>query len=82
MAYRPHPMWGCVETLISGRTKPKHIRQDHWVSLSKLIVEERKIKEAEKLRENRTQLKRPSISSRDSNEVPTNLVSIGPIAFV
>jgi hypothetical protein len=37
------------------------------MSLSELIVEERKIKEAEKLRENRTQLKRPSISSRDSD---------------
>ena len=52
------------KALLAGRTKPKHIRQDHWVSLSKLIVEERKVKEAEKLRENRAQLKRPSISAR------------------
>jgi hypothetical protein len=69
------------KALLAEKTKPKHIRQDHWVSLSKLIVEERKVKEAEKLRENRAQLKRPSISARDSYEVPTNLVSFGVVAF-
>jgi hypothetical protein len=68
--------------LLAGRTKPKHIRQDHWVSLSKLIVEERKVKEAEKLRESRTQLKRPSISARDSDGLAHNLVSFGPSTFV
>ena len=70
------------KALLAGRTKPKHIRQDHWVSLSKLIVEERKVKEAEKLRENRAQLKRPSISARDSDGLAHNLVSFGPSTFV
>ena len=70
------------KALLAGRTKPKHIRQDHWVSLSKLIVEERKIKEAEKLRENRAQLKRPSTSARDSDGLAPNLVSFGPATHV
>ena len=29
-----------------GKDKPKHIRQDHWVKLSKLILEEKKQQEA------------------------------------
>ena len=70
------------KALLAGRTKPKHIRQDHWVSLSKLIVEQMKVKEAEKLRENRAQLKRPSILARDSDGLAANLVSFGPSTFV
>ena len=70
------------KALLAGRTKPKHICQDHWVSLSKLIVEERKTKEVEKLKENRAQLKRPSISARDSDEIAANLVSFGPPTIV
>ena len=36
-----------------GKDKPKHIRHDHWVKLSELILEEKKQQEAEKLRYSR-----------------------------
>ena len=32
-----------------GKNKPKHIRHDHWVKLSKLVGEEKKQQEAQKL---------------------------------
>ena len=52
------------KALLGGKSKPKHIRQDHWVNLSNLIMEERKLKEAEKLRENQAQVRRPSVAGR------------------
>lgn len=36
--------------MLEGREKPKHIRHDHWVKLSKLTGLEKKQQEAEKLR--------------------------------
>ena len=30
--------------MVAGKEKPKHIRNDHWVSLSKLILEDRKLR--------------------------------------
>lgn len=58
-----------------GKDKPKHIRHDHWVKLSKLILEEKKQHEAEKLRYSRAQVKRPSSAGRNEEYVRANLVS-------
>ena len=63
------------KALLAGRPKPKHIRQDHWVNLSKLIADDRKLKEAERLKDNRAQLKRPSVIGRGEDDITTNLVS-------
>ena len=30
--------------MVAGKEKPKHIRNDHWVNLSKLISEDRKLR--------------------------------------
>ena len=65
------------KALVADKPKPKHIRQDHWLNLSKLISEERKIKEAQKLRGNRAQLKKASTSAQLSDEVAANLVEQG-----
>jgi hypothetical protein len=65
------------KALVAGKPKPKHIRQDHWLNLSKLISEERKIKEAQKLRGNRAQFKKASRSAQQSNEVAANQVEQG-----
>jgi len=59
-----------------GKDKPKHIRQDHWVKLSKLIMEEKKQQEAEKLRYSRAQVRRPSSAGRNEEYVRANLVSL------
>jgi hypothetical protein len=58
-----------------GKDKPKHIRHDHWVKLSKLILEEKKQHKAEKLRYSRAQVKRPSSAGRNEEYVRANLVS-------
>jgi len=65
------------KALVAEKPKPKHIRQDHWLNLSKLIMEERKIKEAQKLRENRAQFKKASTSTQQSDEVVANQVEQG-----
>ena len=65
------------KALVAGKPKPKHIRQDHWLNLSKLIMEERKIKEAHKLRSNRAQVKKASTSTQQSDEVVPNQVEQG-----
>jgi hypothetical protein len=65
------------KALVAGKPKPKHIRQDHWLNLSKLIMEERKIKEAQKLRSNRAQVKKASTSTQQSDEVVPNQVEQG-----
>ena len=59
-----------------GKDKPKHIRHDHWVKLSKLILEEKKQHEAEKLRYSRAQVRRPSSAGRNEEYVRANLVSL------
>ena len=66
------------KALLAGRSKPKHIRQDHWVNLSKLISDDRKLKEAERLKENRAQVKRSSVIGRGEDDITTNLVSRRP----
>lgn len=58
-----------------GKDKPKHIRHDHWVKLSKLILEEKKQHEAEKLRYSRAQVRKPSLAGRNEEYVRANLVS-------
>ena len=45
-------MYAMKKLMISGREKLKHIRQDHWVNLSALIADEKKIKQAETLTQN------------------------------
>ena len=57
-----------------GKEKPAHIRHDHWVKLSKLILEEKKQSEAEKLRIIRAQVRRPSTAGRTEEYVRANLV--------
>ena len=64
--------------MVVGREKPKHIRQDHWVNLSTLITYEKKVKQAETLTQNRTQVKRLSHAGRSEGEVTANLVSNSP----
>ena len=59
-----------------GKDKPKHIRHDHWVKLSKLIQEEKKLHEAEKLRHSRAQVRRPSVAGRNEEYVRATLVSV------
>jgi hypothetical protein len=39
--------------MLDGHEKPHHVRQDHWLNLAKLITEERKLQEAEKLKQSR-----------------------------
>jgi hypothetical protein len=56
--------------MVDGREKPKHIRQDHWVNLSALVAEEKKVKQAETLTQNR--------AGRSEGEVTANLVSNSP----
>jgi hypothetical protein len=64
--------------MVAGREKPKHIRQDHWVNLSALIADEKKVKQAETLTLNCAQLKRLSHAGRSEGEVTENLVSNSP----
>ena len=69
------------KALQAGKPKPKHIRQDHWVNLSKLIGEERKLKETERLKSNRAQVKRPSVVDCCKEDMTTNLVSMNLSSF-
>ena len=69
------------KALQAGKPKPKHIRQDHWVNLSKLIGEDRKLKEAERLKSNRAQVRRPLVVGRCEEEMTTNLVSMNLSSF-
>jgi hypothetical protein len=64
--------------MVAGREKPKHIRQDHWVNLSALIADEKKVKQAETLTQNRAQLKRLSHAGRSEGEITAHLVSNFP----
>lgn len=64
--------------MVAGREKPKHIRQDHWVNLSALIADEKKVKQAVRLTQNRAQLQRVSHSGRSEGEITANLVSHSP----
>lgn len=61
--------------MLEGREKPKHIRHDHWVKLSKLIGQEKKQQEAEKLRFSRAQVRRQSSAGRNEAHVRANLVN-------
>jgi hypothetical protein len=60
--------------MVAGKEKPKHIRNDHWVNLSKLISEDRKLRQSEKLKENRALVKKVSSAGRSEGEVRANLV--------
>ena len=62
--------------MVAGKEKPKHIRQDHWVNLSALIADEKKVKQAETLTQNRAQLRRLSHAGRSEGEVMANLVNV------
>ena len=64
-----------------GQSKPKHIRQDHKVNLTKLISDDRKLKEVERLKKNRTQVKMLSVVGRGDDDITTNLVSIRSFSF-
>ena len=63
------------KALLAGKAKPKHIRQDHWVNLSRLISEDRKMKEAERLKTNRASAKRSSLLGRSEDDLTTNVVT-------
>ena len=69
------------KTLLARRSKPKHIRQDHWVNLIKLISYDRKLKEAVRLKKNPTQVKKLSVVGRGEDDIITNLVSTRPFIF-
>lgn len=60
--------------MVAGKEKPKHIRKDHWESLSRLISEDRKLRQSEKLKENRAQVKKVSSAGRSEGVVRANLV--------
>jgi hypothetical protein len=70
------------KALQACRSKLKHIRQDYWINLSKLISEDCKPKEAEKLKDNRVQINRISIVSRSEDDITTNMVNTRPFIFV
>ena len=70
------------KALQAGKPKPKHIRQDHWLNLCRLISEDCKLKEAERLKSNRSQLKRPSVVGRCEEDLTTNLVIFLPMNFL
>ena len=63
------------KALQACKTKPKYIRQDHWIKLFRLISEDRKMKEAERLKSNRAQVKRPLLVGRNEEDLTTNLVT-------
>jgi hypothetical protein len=60
--------------MVAGKEKPKHIRNDHWVSLSKLISKDKKLQQSEKLKENRALMNKVSSAGRSEGEVRANLV--------
>ena len=62
--------------MTEGRDRPKHIRQDHWIKLSKLIDSEKKVAEAERMALNRAQVRRPSSAGRNEEYVRASLVSL------
>ena len=62
--------------MTEGRDRPKHIRVDHWVKLSKLIDSEKKQQESERMALNRAQVKRPSSAGRTEEYVRATLVSL------
>ena len=57
------------ERMQEGKDKPKSIRHDHWVKLSKLIGDEKKQQEVEKLRYSRAQVTRPSSTGHNEAHV-------------
>lgn len=63
------------KALLNGTGRPQHIRGDHWVNLSNLIADEGKIKQAEKLKENRAAFKKPSTSDSMAPEVTEQMGS-------
>jgi hypothetical protein len=60
--------------IVAVKEKPKHIRNDHWVNLSKLILEDKKQRQSEKLKENQALVKKVSSTSQSKREVKANLV--------
>ena len=60
--------------MTEGKDRPKHIRQDHWIKLSKLIDSEKKVQEAERMALNRAQVKRPSSAGRNEEYIRATLV--------
>ena len=63
------------KALQARKAKLKHIRHDHWVNLSRLILEDCKLKEAKRLTTNRAQVKRLSVVCRSEEDLITNLVT-------
>jgi hypothetical protein len=60
--------------MVAKKEKPKHIQNDHWMNLSRLILEDRKQRQSEKLKENQELVKKVSSASRSKGEVRANLV--------
>jgi hypothetical protein len=46
--------------MVEGTPRSKHNRADHCLNLSNLIAQEAKVKQAEKLKQNRAQVKKLS----------------------
>jgi hypothetical protein len=56
------------------------VEKDHWLNLSKLIADEKKVHESEKLKLSWAQVKNPRQGRRSEGLVRTNLVRIFLIA--
>jgi hypothetical protein len=62
--------------MVEGLPRPLHICADHWLSLSNLIADENKQKQAKQLKQNRARVKKVSMAGRSEGEVRTNLVHL------
>jgi hypothetical protein len=62
------------KAILLGKPKPAHMQLEHWKNMEKLIKEERKLAEVEKLRNTRAQVKNLSSAGRSEGEVWRNLV--------
>jgi hypothetical protein len=68
--------------MVDGIPRPKHIRADNWLNLSNLIAQEAKVKQAEKLKQNRAQVKKLSYTRQSEGEVRANLVNFNSFLLV
>jgi hypothetical protein len=62
------------KTILMGKPKLSHIPLEHWMSMEKLIKQERKMLEAEKLKNSRAQVKNLSSIGLSEGEVRANMV--------
>lgn len=60
--------------MVEQKSKMEHIRQDHWLNLSKLMTLEHKKEEAQKLTKSHATVKKPSSVGQTESEMQAKLV--------